>query len=87
MAKPEDLRVLKNDDEFSWVALAFSNDKKLGDDLTFPCTNAPLGKDVSYNTSLIMIHLQNITLNRNSGRRLIYYNLYYYRSLKNQFGI
>ena len=58
MAKPEDLRVLKNDDVFSWVALAFSNDKKLGDDLTFPCTNAPLGKEVCYNTSFNMIHLQ-----------------------------
>ena len=47
MAKPENLGVSKNDDEFSWVALAFSKDKKLGDDLTFPCTNAPLGKEVS----------------------------------------
>ena len=46
MAKPETLGVLKKDDDFTWVALAFSKDKKLGDDLTFTCTNSPTGKEV-----------------------------------------
>ena len=46
MSKPKELGVLQNDDEFSWVALAFSKDKKFGEDLTFPCTNAPSGKKV-----------------------------------------
>ena len=46
MSKPKELGVLQNDDEFSWVALAFSKDKKFGEDLTFPCTNAPNGKKV-----------------------------------------
>ena len=46
MAKPETLGVLKKGDDFSWVALAFSKDKKLGNDLTFPCTNAPSGREV-----------------------------------------
>jgi len=41
MARPEELGTLKKDNEFSWIAVAFSKDKKLGDDLIFPCTNAP----------------------------------------------
>ena len=46
MAKPEELGVLKSDDAFSWVALSLSSDKKFGDELTFPCTNAPGAKEV-----------------------------------------
>lgn len=31
---------------YSWVAVAFSADQRLGRDLVFPCTNAPDGKNV-----------------------------------------
>ena len=40
---------LGNDDhmvDYSWVAVAFSADQRLGRDLVFPCTNAPDGKNV-----------------------------------------
>ena len=57
MAKPQELGTLENDDEFSWIAVAFSNDKKLGDDLTFPCTNAPDEKLVMILTMFNLQHL------------------------------
>ena len=31
---------------YSWVAVAFSADQRLGRDLVFPCTNAPDGPNV-----------------------------------------
>ena len=53
MARPnllEGANYLGNDDHmvrYSWVAVAFSADQRLGRDLVFPCTNAPDGKNVS----------------------------------------
>ena len=52
MARPGRLKganYLGNDDhmvDYSWVAVAFSADQRLGRDLVFPCTNAPDGKNV-----------------------------------------
>ena len=52
MARPDRLEganYLGNDDhmvDYSWVAVAFSADQRLGRDLVFPCTNAPDGTNV-----------------------------------------
>ena len=52
MARPnllEGANYLGNDDHmvrYSWVAVAFSADQRLGRDLVFPCTNAPDGENV-----------------------------------------
>ena len=48
-ARPKWANHLGNDDhmvDYSWVAVAFSADQRLGRDLVFPCTNAPEGKNV-----------------------------------------
>ena len=62
MAKPQELGTLENDNEFSWIAVAFSNDKKLGDDLTFPCTNAPDEQMVTIFTMFNLKHFQMILI-------------------------
>ena len=45
MANPKELGVLKNSD-YSWAAVAFSSDRRIGKDLVFPCTNDPKAKEV-----------------------------------------
>ena len=39
--------------KYSWVAVAFSSDKRLGKDLVFPCTNDPSGSEVAFCLSII----------------------------------
>ena len=60
MARPEELGTLTKDNEFSWIAVAFSKDEKLGDDLIFPCTNDPDEKLVIITTIFMLNFLMTI---------------------------
>ena len=47
MSKPVNLGISERNGEFYWVAVAFSQDTKLGDDLILPCSDAPNAKEVN----------------------------------------